>query len=109
MALEALVLVIFYSINLTPGAPYRSRPCCSGASTNSHPGAAASGLPTAAMTPIGSEPLPPSLGQHPTKMQSQRADLLQPVSLPCPQIWLSGSSTEETVPSGLTRYDKLAA
>jgi transposase len=26
------------------------------------------------------------LGQHPAKVQSQRADLLQPISLPCPEF-----------------------
>jgi hypothetical protein len=43
--------------------------------------------PTMVMMPTGSACRREGrLGQHPAKMQSQRADLLQPISLPCPEF-----------------------
>ena len=40
------------------------------------------------------------LGQHPTKMQSQWPNLLQPVSLPCPQLDRAVLQQSQTVSEG---------
>jgi transposase len=49
------------------------------------------------------------LGQHPAKVQSQRADLLQPVSLPCPEFGQRFFNKIKQCRRVATRYDKLAA
>jgi transposase len=47
--------------------------------------------------------------KHPARVQSQRADLLQPVSLSCSQCDRAVLQQDQTVSEVATRYDKLAA
>ena len=49
------------------------------------------------------------LGQHPAKRQSQRANLLQPVSLPCPELVERFFNKIQQCRRIATRYDMLAA
>jgi hypothetical protein len=67
--------------------------------------------PIVAMMPTGSEPLPRgrARSQYPAEMQSQRADLLQPVSLSGPQFGRTVLQQDQALSGVATRYDKLAA
>ena len=49
------------------------------------------------------------VGQHPTEGQPQRSDLLQPLSLPRSQPGRAVLQLHQTMSSGATRYDRLAA
>lgn len=40
------------------------------------------------------------MGQHPAKKQSQRSDLLQPLSLPCPQPGRAVLQSDQAMSSG---------
>jgi transposase len=55
-----------------------------------------------AMMPIRSEPLPPRKTSGPTStaVQSKRADLLQPVSLPCSQLGRTLVQQDQALPPG---------
>jgi len=55
-----------------------------------------------AMMPIDQSPCRQErrLGQHPTAVQSKRADLLQPVSLPCSQLGRTLVQQDQALPPG---------